>query len=52
VTLIFIIPLQAEIIHNHENENVRNMGQGKTPQRKYIRGLNLAAVTSTTVKLS
>jgi hypothetical protein len=28
---------QAEIIHNHENENVRNIGQGKTPYRKYKR---------------
>jgi hypothetical protein len=28
---------QAEIIHNHENENVRNIGQGKTPHRKYKR---------------
>jgi hypothetical protein len=25
---------QAEIIHNHENENVRNIGQGETPHRK------------------
>jgi hypothetical protein len=29
--------LQAEIIHNHENENVRNIGQGETPHRKYKR---------------
>jgi hypothetical protein len=28
---------QAEIIHNHENENVRNIGQGETPHRKYRR---------------
>jgi hypothetical protein len=28
---------QAEIIHNHENENVRNIGQGETPYRKYKR---------------
>jgi hypothetical protein len=26
---------QAEIIHNHENENVRNIGQGETPHRKH-----------------
>jgi mRNA-degrading endonuclease RelE of RelBE toxin-antitoxin system len=26
---------QAEIIHNHVNENVRNIGQGETPHRKY-----------------
>jgi hypothetical protein len=25
---------QAEIIHKHENENVRNIGQGETPHRK------------------
>jgi hypothetical protein len=28
---------QAEIIHNHENENVRNIGQGETPHRKHKR---------------
>jgi hypothetical protein len=28
---------QAEIIHNHENENVRNTGQGEIPHRKYKR---------------
>jgi hypothetical protein len=28
---------QTEIIHNHKNENVRNIGQGKTPHRKYKR---------------
>jgi hypothetical protein len=27
----------AEIIHNHENENVRNIGQGETPHRKHKR---------------
>jgi hypothetical protein len=26
---------QAEMIHNNENENVRNIGQGETPRRKY-----------------
>jgi hypothetical protein len=26
---------QAEIIHNHEIENVRNIGQGETPHRKH-----------------
>jgi hypothetical protein len=25
---------QAKIIQNHENENVRNIGQGETPHRK------------------
>jgi hypothetical protein len=28
---------QAEIIHNQENETVRNIGQGETPHRKYKR---------------
>jgi hypothetical protein len=28
---------KAEIIHNHENENVRNIGQGETPHRKHKR---------------
>jgi hypothetical protein len=28
---------QAEIIHNHENENLRNIGQGETPHRKHKR---------------
>jgi hypothetical protein len=28
---------QADIIHDHENENVRNIGQGETPHRKYKR---------------
>jgi hypothetical protein len=28
---------QAEIIHNHENENVHNIGQNETPHRKYKR---------------
>jgi hypothetical protein len=28
---------QAEIIHNRENENARNAGQGETPHRKHKR---------------
>jgi hypothetical protein len=28
---------QAEIIHDHENENVRNIEQGETPHRKHKR---------------
>jgi hypothetical protein len=28
---------QAKIVHNHENENVRNIGQGETPHRKHKR---------------
>jgi hypothetical protein len=27
----------AEIIHNHENENIRNIEQGETPRRKHKR---------------
>jgi hypothetical protein len=26
---------QADVIHNHENENVRNIGQRETPHRKH-----------------
>jgi hypothetical protein len=44
--VIFLIPYvydyitklrrrQAEIIRNHENENVRNIEQGETPHRKH-----------------
>jgi hypothetical protein len=28
---------RAEVIQNHENENVRSIGQGKAPHRKYKR---------------
>jgi hypothetical protein len=28
---------QAEFIQNHENENVRNIGQGEARHRKYKR---------------
>jgi hypothetical protein len=28
---------QAEVIQNHNNENVRNTGQGKANHRKYKR---------------
>jgi hypothetical protein len=28
---------QAEVIQNHENENVRNIGQGEPRHRKYKR---------------
>jgi hypothetical protein len=41
----------AEIIYNHENGNVRNVGQGETPHRKH-ENLNLAAVIYTTVQVS
>jgi hypothetical protein len=41
---------QAGIIHNHENENVRNIGQGEIPHRKDKRH-NLAAVIYTTVQV-
>jgi hypothetical protein len=38
---------QAELILNHENANIRNIGQGK-PRR----GLNLAAVKHMTVQVT
>jgi hypothetical protein len=28
---------QAEVIQNHEHENVRYIGQGEAPHRKYMR---------------
>jgi hypothetical protein len=28
---------EAEVIQNHENENVRYIGQGEAPHRKYKR---------------
>jgi hypothetical protein len=27
---------QAEVIQNHDNENVRNIGQGEARHRKYV----------------
>jgi hypothetical protein len=43
---------QAEVIQNHENENVRYIGQGEARHRKYLRGLNLAAVMCMTVQVT
>jgi hypothetical protein len=40
---------QAEVIQNHDNENVRNNGEGATES---IRALNLAAVKHTTVQVT
>jgi hypothetical protein len=37
---------QAEVIQNHENENVRYIGQGEARHRKYKR-LNLAVMCMT-----
>jgi hypothetical protein len=42
---------QAEVIKNHENENVRYMEKAK-PSIENIKGLNLAAVICTTVEVS
>jgi hypothetical protein len=42
---------QAKIIHNHENENVRYIGQDET-HTENIKGLNLAAVIYTTDQVS
>jgi hypothetical protein len=40
---------QVEVIQNHENANIRNIGQGE-PEN--IRGLNFAAVKHTTVHVT
>jgi hypothetical protein len=42
---------QAEIIHNHENENVCNIEKAK-PHTENVSNLNLAAVTCTTIQVS
>jgi hypothetical protein len=42
---------QTEVIQNHENENVRYIGQGEA-RHKIIRGLNLAAGMCMTVQVS
>jgi hypothetical protein len=42
---------QAGVIQNHENANVSNIGQSEARYRN-IRGLNLAAVKHTTVKVT
>jgi hypothetical protein len=42
---------QAEVILNHENENVRYIGQGEA-HTENIRGSNLAAVMCTTIQVS
>jgi hypothetical protein len=42
---------QAEVTQNHENVNVRNIGQGEARHRKY-KGLNLVAVRHTTVQMT
>jgi hypothetical protein len=42
---------QAEVIQNHENANVRIIGQGGRPNTESIRGLNLAAVKRMTVQV-
>jgi hypothetical protein len=42
---------QAEVIQNHENANVRNIGQGEARHRKYKR-LKLGSVKRTTVQVT
>jgi hypothetical protein len=42
---------QAEVIQNHDNENVRIIGQGEADTGS-IRGLNLPAVMHTTVQVT
>jgi hypothetical protein len=36
---------QAEVIQNHENANIRNIGQGEAQHRKY-KGLKLGSSQS------
>jgi hypothetical protein len=43
--------LQAEVIQNYENANVRNMGQGEAGTEN-TSGLNLAVVRRTTVQVT
>jgi hypothetical protein len=40
---------QAEVIQNHENKNIRGIGQGEAIYRKYK---NLTVVKLTTVKVT
>jgi hypothetical protein len=42
---------KAKVIQNHDNEDVRNNGQGESRHRKY-KGLKLAAITFMTVQAS
>jgi hypothetical protein len=42
---------QAEVIQNHENENVRNIGQSD-PDTENKRGLHLAAVKHMTIHVT
>jgi hypothetical protein len=42
---------QAEVIQNHENANVRNIGEGQARYRKYKR-IYLAVVEHTTVQVT
>jgi hypothetical protein len=42
---------QAEVIQNHENVNVRYIGQAK-PSTENIKGLNLAVVICTIIQVS
>jgi hypothetical protein len=41
---------QAEVIQNHENENIRNIGQEESRHKKYKR-INFAAVKHTTIQV-
>jgi len=43
--------MQAAVIQNHENVNVRNIGQGEAQHKKYKR-LNLVAVRDATDQMS
>jgi hypothetical protein len=43
---------QQEVLQNHENADVRNIGQGEPPDTGNVRRLSLAAVKHTTVQVT
>jgi hypothetical protein len=43
---------QSEVILNHDNKNVRNIGQGESRNRKYRRLKHFSEVKHTTVQVS
>jgi hypothetical protein len=47
-----LIMQEAEVILNHDNKNVRYIGQGEAWHRKQERHLNLAAVRNMTVQVT
>jgi len=43
--------VQAAVVQNHENINVRNIGQGEARRIESTKGSNLAAVRHTTYQM-